>query len=258
MINRWKKYLLLTGVPPYINSLDKLNFLTLFLKSFFSKSYSKLLLVDNKNINKYLLPLPSVNAILSLAEANSLYKAAFFTKSRGDIIEIGTWRGGSVLILASGVIDSKRRRVVHGIDPFNESRDEISMKFLKSDIKTLGLKDTKENYYYVQKLLFKFKLEKNIKIHKSTSSSVAKNWKRKISFLFIDGNHEYGHVKKDFENWSNHVTREGLVALHDCKNLNDDIVGLPGPSRVATLIKNRSTSWKYLGQVESLVFFQKI
>jgi len=39
--------------------------------------------------------------------------------------------------------------------------------------------------------------------------------KRKLDFLFIDGDHTYEGVKKDFEMYSKLVKRGGIIALHD-------------------------------------------
>jgi predicted O-methyltransferase YrrM len=39
--------------------------------------------------------------------------------------------------------------------------------------------------------------------------------KRKLDFLFIDGDHTYEGVKKDFEMYSKFVKRGGIIALHD-------------------------------------------
>jgi predicted O-methyltransferase YrrM len=38
---------------------------------------------------------------------------------------------------------------------------------------------------------------------------------RKIDFLFIDGDHTYDGVRKDFENYSLLVRKGGMIALHD-------------------------------------------
>lgn len=39
--------------------------------------------------------------------------------------------------------------------------------------------------------------------------------KRRIDLLFIDGNHDYGAVKSDFEMYTSLVASEGLIAMHD-------------------------------------------
>ncbi len=38
---------------------------------------------------------------------------------------------------------------------------------------------------------------------------------RKIDFLFIDGDHSYGGIKQDFDNYSKFVRKEGVIAIHD-------------------------------------------
>lgn len=38
---------------------------------------------------------------------------------------------------------------------------------------------------------------------------------RKIDLLFIDGDHSYAGVKKDFDNYSPLVAEDGVIALHD-------------------------------------------
>ena len=41
---------------------------------------------------------------------------------------------------------------------------------------------------------------------------------RKADFLFIDGNHEYDYVKRDFENYSKFVRNGGIVGFDDFGN----------------------------------------
>lgn len=48
----------------------------------------------------------------------------------------------------------------------------------------------------------------------------------KVDFLFIDGDHTYGGVKKDFEAYSPLVRRGGIVALHDVAVDKDSSVGV--------------------------------
>ena len=38
---------------------------------------------------------------------------------------------------------------------------------------------------------------------------------RPIDFLFIDGDHAYEAVRRDFEDWSRHVTADGVLLFHD-------------------------------------------
>jgi len=256
MIKDLKKNILLTGLPPHINTFDLFPVMKIIHKILDINNIR--LIIEDKNITKYLTPLPSVNAIISELEAISLYKAVYNLKGEGDVVEIGTWRGGSALILASGIKDSRQKKIVFSIDPFTKNRDKISMQFLKKDMKILGLKNLNDNFRYSRRLIKRFSLEKYIKINKNTSSNAKKGWKGKISFLFIDGNHKFQHVKSDFENWSPFISKGGIMALHDCINHDSPNVGLPGPSKVAKSIFKKTILWKFSGQVDSLIFFQKI
>lgn len=45
--------------------------------------------------------------------------------------------------------------------------------------------------------------------------SVARNWATPLSFLFIDGGHGVEPARLDYEFWTPHVARGGLLAIHD-------------------------------------------
>jgi hypothetical protein len=71
-------------------------------------------------------------------------------------------------------------------------------------------------------LLFRANLKfKNLTIicGDSTSDRVVNNFNKFAPFdlVFIDGNHSYDFVKKDFENTKNIVSKNGLICFHDIK-----------------------------------------
>jgi len=41
---------------------------------------------------------------------------------------------------------------------------------------------------------------------------------RELDFLFIDGGHDYGVMKSDFENYMPLVRKDGIIAMHDAGN----------------------------------------
>ena len=47
------------------------------------------------------------------------------------------------------------------------------------------------------------------------SPKVAKYWTTPLGFLFIDGGHGVEPARVDYENWTPHVMRGGLLAIHD-------------------------------------------
>lgn len=213
--------------------------------------------INNYDIAEYLKPLPSINAILTEKEAVALYKAVYHLKVPGNVVEIGTWRGGSALIIASALKNSNSNKILHTVDPFNSERDVKSKKYLAKDMKILGIKNLKDNYYYVRTLLKKFKLIPYVKIHISRSADTAKNWKTKCSFVFIDGNHTFSSVKNDILLWGNLCNPGGLLAIHDYKNKKSNMNGLPGPTIAANKLLKNNNNWEYCGMTDSLIFFRK-
>ena len=51
---------------------------------------------------------------------------------------------------------------------------------------------------------------------------------RKVDFLFIDGDHGYEGVKKDFEMYSKLLSKDGIIAFHDiCNGPNENVGEVP-------------------------------
>jgi len=72
------------------------------------------------------------------------------------------------------------------------------------------------------------KKRKGVECYQMSTDEFSSKWEGKIDFLFIDADHSYGQVKKDFFNlinWVPHYT--GLVLLHDTYPLEE----LETPSR---------------------------
>ena len=51
--------------------------------------------------------------------------------------------------------------------------------------------------------------------HRGDSVAIAKDWEKKIDVLFIDGDHSYEGVKKDWEMYGPLVREGGIIAFHD-------------------------------------------
>lgn len=206
----------------------------------------------------YLLPLPSINALISVNEAISLYKAAIYQDIEGDVVEIGTWRGGSALVLGMGLKNSNSKYHVYTVDPFSSERDKISKKFLEADLKILGINNPKYNYAYVKKLIKDFKLESWITVINKSSKEAVASGKQNIKLLFIDGDHRYETVKYDFLKWSKLVVPGGFVAFHDVLFSKTHGIYFPGPAKVVERYLTHSKEWRFSGQVGSLIYFQKV
>lgn len=127
-------------------------------------------------------------------------EAALLHKLAGDvtdgcIVEIGSYKGRSTLVLATAA-----RVPVYAIDPH-----------IPSDNEQFGDVDRVE---WMQNIL-DANVGAIVRPINLKSSVVAQIWNEPISLLFIDGSHEYEHVKADLDNWLPHVKAGGYIAVHD-------------------------------------------
>lgn len=133
-------------------------------------------------------------------------------------VEIGTYKGGSASLiskyLSSGVS-------LTTIDTF-EKTPEGSIPPKKEPPTLEEARETIERQGDISK----------VKIVKGYSWEVAKSWEKDIDMLFIDGDHRYEAVKKDFSSWEPHVIKGGRILVHDTnfegvRKAYEEILGSP-------------------------------
>lgn len=116
------------------------------------------------------------------------------------VVEIGSARGRSACFMGLALKENGSGQL-YAIDPHTrtEWNDEGS-------IDTYGLLDRN-----VRRL----RLQKQIEILRNTSDNIARNWNLPIDLLFIDGDHSYEGVKRDWKLFSPFVNPFGGVIFHD-------------------------------------------
>jgi hypothetical protein len=118
------------------------------------------------------------------------------------IVEIGVYTGRSLLYMAEGSMEGNGAPV-HGIDPWDLPRPS---KAKYSD---------PEVYRYVLNAVSGNEAGFLIQLHKDFSSNVAKKWRGpKVGLLYVDSDHRYGPVLKDFADWEPHFA-DGAVLCWD-------------------------------------------
>lgn len=186
---------------------------------------------------------PSIDAIVKLSksidgwltdkEVAFLYLAARKLSPRGHVVEIGSWKGRSTVCLALGSMHSKGKKIFT-VDPHIGSREEKSSYTLPEFRRNLRRHSVAR---YVKALVMK-------------SEEAAWKWRSgKISFLWIDGSHEYKDVRKDFLLWEKYLIDGGVIAFHD------SFYG--GPSRVIENYIMRSGKFSGIGHVDYITFARK-
>jgi len=195
---------------------------------------------------------PGVRVLLSYRERRTLYRYAR-RATDGTLVEIGCYSGGSTYFLCSGA-RAGRARVV-AIDPFEDSLNEQQRledpAFVSTGAVCAAYYATKPRRRDVEAFLRSQGFD-NFELVKGFSFDAARQWHGPITLLFIDGNHEYAAVRRDFEEWSPFVEPGGYLLFHDSTSASL----WEGPKRLAAEIAGRS-GWQMVEAVDTLTVFRK-
>lgn len=165
---------------------------------------------------------------LTAHEAGFLASAATATKNLpGVIVEIGSFHGKSTIELA------RAGEPVWAIDPhkgyFSGGRTSSTLLAFLENIRDAHA-------------------DRVVHPVVKTSREASVGWKRPIKFLFIDGLHDVAHARQDYTLWTPFVLEDGIVAMHDA------FCGWPGAGAVALTYIVRSSAYKEIGVVGSIIY----
>ena len=143
---------------------------------------------------------------ISLKEFKFLYELAKKVTEH-SIVEVGSYRGRSTVALGRGSIDGSKVPVF-AIEPHEAFRGILGGKFGPQDRGVFYSAMLDTDCYNVVRLI-------NL-----SSENVAPLWQTKVALLWIDGDHSYQGVKRDFEYWEKHLVNSGSVVFDDSLNPN--------------------------------------
>jgi predicted O-methyltransferase YrrM len=120
---------------------------------------------------------------------------------RPDVcVEIGSAQGGSTCHIAFALKENLAGRLYaidpHGPTAWNDDGPVETFPILSRNLRRCGVSE------YVE-------------IVRATSEEAARGWTRPIDFLFIDGDHSYEGVRRDWELFSPFLGEFGVAVLHD-------------------------------------------
>ena len=145
--------------------------------------------------------LRSVEGFTSLAECRLLYDLARRVE-RGCIVEVGAYRGRSTVALGRGSLDG-HRVPVFTLEPHAPFTGVLGARFGPADAGAFHRAMAATGCYHVVRLLA------------LTSAEVAPGWRHPVELLWIDGDHRYAAVRRDFELWRPHLQPGAVVVLDD-------------------------------------------
>lgn len=117
-----------------------------------------------------------------------LFNLSLKLKGKGEIVEIGTNVGKSLIALAYG------QKITNGIPV--TSIDIYEHHKIVENLQNAGVED------YANRIVL-------------SSALIAKTWSKPVELLWIDGDHSYLGVCTDIKNWVKHVIVGGYVVFHD-------------------------------------------
>jgi predicted O-methyltransferase YrrM len=115
-------------------------------------------------------------------------------------VEIGSAQGWSTCHIALALKENSAGRL-YAIDPHTQTTWNDA-----------GPTDT---YAIIQDNLHKCGVAQYVAIVRATSEAAAQEWTQPIDFLFVDGDHSYAGVKRDWELFSPFLTEFGVAVFHD-------------------------------------------
>lgn len=174
-----------------------------------------------------------VDGWLSPRESEALFRCASRSRGRGVIVEIGSWKGRSTIVLAAGS-NAGPRAPVHAVDPHEGGPavgGEPTLAQFLANVATSGVADL-------------------VHPHVQSSAAAARHFDLPVELLYIDGAHDFASVLADFTQWCPKLLDGGVIAFHDT-------LSYPGPRRVVRDHVYRSRAFRHVRVADSLTYAQK-
>lgn len=153
------------------------------------------LLADARGLDVSLAEGLGVEGLLEEREGICLYLLARRAAPLGTVVEIGSYKGRSTWYLARGVADAGGAWPVVAFDPHLEGTQAAFLENLE-----------------------RTGIASRVEAHAAFSYDEAATFDRPIGLLWIDGDHSYAGVKRDFDDWFDKLVPGGWLAFHDTVN----------------------------------------
>lgn len=153
-------------------------------------------------------------------EGLALYDAAVAVAYLGPLIEIGSYRGRSTLLLAAAAATAGTHVVT--IDHHRGSEEhQPGWEYHDPDLvdPEVGSIDTLPSF---RRTVATSGLEEHVVAVVAPAQTLARYWRHPVGMVFVDGSHTDESAQRDYELWSPLVALDGLLAIHDVFEHPDD------------------------------------
>jgi predicted O-methyltransferase YrrM len=181
-----------------------------------------------------------VDGWLTNAQAHRLFNTAAPLRAPARIVEVGSFRGRSTIVLASAAPDGVE---LVAIDPHgggDRGPQEITPDAIQGE----------QDYAAFNANLRAAGVQSRIRHVRAMSHEAHAQVTGPIDLLYIDGAHRYGPARADIEQWGTRVAPGGSMLIHDSFNA----VGVTLAQMRLLLL---STQWRYSGRTGSLAHYRR-
>ena len=182
-----------------------------------------------------------VEGWMTTDQARLLHDVATGLRPGGCMVEIGSFRGRSIIVVAQSADPAVR---IVAIDPHgggdrgpqeiapNESLGEADHAAFLANLAEAGVADRVEH------------------VRKMSDTALA-DVEGPVDMLYIDGAHRFGPARSDIVSWGNRVCPGGTMLIHDSFSS----IGVTLALITTTFV---SGQWKYVGRAQSMAQFRRV
>lgn len=178
-----------------------------------------------------------VDGHLTPAEMKFLFMLGSHKTSPGVVLEIGSFKGKSTVILSEAA-KLAGDELVHAVDPLTQPSITCPQT---------SKHHTREEFYANMETH-----QVNVKFYEMYSHELALEWKEPLRLLWIDGDHTYKGAQSDILDFKQYLQPGAIVAFHDVLN------GHVGPLQVFAHEVVQNESFGACGVVGSIGWAQYI
>lgn len=165
------------------------------------------------------------------AEKVTLFDLAVASSAKGDVVEVGSYLGASSSYLSAGLAGTGRR--LYCVDTWN------------NETMPDGVRDTYQEFIQ-NTTAFRKTL---VTVRKKSDALRREDLGSRIGLVFLDGDHSYESVSREFRMFSEWLASGSIIALHD-------ILYFDGVVRTYCEALS-SGAWLPRGQTNNLIWLEK-
>ncbi len=195
---------------------------------------------DKPTFETVLTAVVDVEGWMTDDQARQLHDQASLLKSGEKMVEVGSFRGRSIIVVA---LAADEQVEVIAIDPHgggDRGPQEISPDQARGD----------EDHAVFTANLSEAGVFDRVRHIRKLSSSALGDVGGDVALLYIDGAHRFGPARSDIVDWGNRVRPEGTMLIHDSFSS----IGVTMALLTTTFGGGR---WRYMGRNQSMAEYRR-